>query len=396
MDARALAWRVALALVALAVMWRIVVVNGVLYDVAGRAHLPRATGAQAVQQASARDVLAAALVRNPAEVAALLIWADETRRDNPAAAERAYRAAVDLAPADREVLNAAAAFFLTQGRVEPAVLLLERLADLYPDTREKVFPLLAGFFFSGDGAAAWSAAVARNPAWIAPFIVASCRSGLDPSVLAALLLKRMVAGLATEPETACVVDRLRLAGRWDEAYHLWLNSLSRAQLASVGFVYNGGFESVPTPGGFDWMLSTRPEREAGHAADIVLFPAGGTRSLRIAYNGKRQNGIPAAQYLAVPPGKYTFTGLARIERMTLGRGVQWTIRCVDQGRSGAVVASSERFIGSSDWQRFAFDVTIPTQCPGQILQLEPAGPEGSIAFAGGTVWFDELALRRVP
>jgi len=53
-------------------------------------------------------------------------------------------------------------------------------------------------------------------------------------------------------------------------------------------------------------------------------------------------------------------------------------------------------MGSSDWQRFAFDVTIPADCAGQILELEPVGPEGSVAFQGGTIWFDELTLRRVP
>jgi tetratricopeptide repeat protein len=396
MDARAAAWRAALALAALAVMWRIVVVNGVLYDVGGRPHLPQPVATPGIEEPSGQGALTGAIARNPAEVAALLMWAGETRRNNPAAAERAYRAAVDLAPADRDVLNAAAGFMLAQGRVEPAVAMLERLAELYPDTREQVFPLFAGFFFSGEGAAAWSAAVARNPSWMAPFIVASCKSGLDPSVLAALLLKRMVAGLATPPEQACVIERLRVAGRWTEAYHLWLNSLTRSQLAAVGFVFNGGFESAPTPGGFDWMLSQRPERESGHAAEIVRFPGSGTQALRVAYNGKRQNGIPAAQYLAAPPGSYAFTGMARIERMTLGRGVQWTIRCVEQGRNAAVIASSERFMGSSDWQRFAFDVTIPADCAGQILELEPVGPEGSVAFQGGTIWFDELTLRRVP
>ena len=123
---------------------------------------------------------------------------------------------------------------------------------------------------------------------------------------------------------------------------------------------------------------------------------GGRQALRVAYTGKRQYGVPAAQYLALPPGNYVFAGMARIERMTLGRGVQWTIRCVAEGKPGAVVAHSERFIGSSEWQRFGFDVAIPADCDGQVLQLEPVGPEGSAAFAGGTAWFDDFVLRRVP
>jgi len=399
MAAGAWPWRAGVALVALVVMWRIVVVNGVLYDVSGRAHLPAAKPAlgSLTEDVPASQALRDVLLRNPAEVAALLMWAGEAQRDAPAVAERAYRAAVDLAPADREVLSAAATFFLAQGRIAEAIDLLERLVDHYPDTRERVFPLLAEFFFSRDGAGAWSGVVARNPAWVAPFIVASCQRGLDPSVLASLLLKRTAAGRATSEEVSCVVERLRLAGRWGEAYHVWLNSLARAQLANVGYVFNGSFETKPSAIGFDWILASRPERETGHAAEIVRFPGGSaSQSLRVAYTGKRQHGVPAAQYLVAPAGNYAFSGMARIERMTLGRGVQWTIRCVAEGRPGPVIAASERFIGSSDWQPFGFEVTVPEGCEGQILQLEPAGPEGSVAFAGGTVWFDDLVLRRVP
>ncbi len=400
MAALARPWPVALpiAVAALAVAWRILVVNGVLYDLNGRPHLPTPSKATAPtgEAPPASQLLATVLRSNPAEVAALLMWAAEARDEDPARAERAYRAAVDLAPADRDVLNSAAAFFLARGRAGEAVDLLQRLVDEYPDTREQVFPLLAGHFFSAEGANAWHDVAARNPPWVAAFVVSSCQHGLDPSVLAALLVKRMAAGAATQAETACVVERLRAAGRWNEAYQLWLNSLARAQLVNVGFVFNGGFETAPAPTGFDWTLSSRPERETGYAAEIVRAPGANGRALRVAYTGKRQYGVPAAQYLAVPPGKYAFAGLARIERMTLGRGVSWTIRCVADGKPGGVVAHSERFIGSSDWQPFGFEVAIPEGCDGQVLQLEPAGPEGSVAFAGGTAWFDDLVLRRVP
>ena len=400
MFARLALWRAVLGLAALALLWRVIVVNGLLYDISGRPHLPTAavsSATVAADETSAADTLAAVVKANPAEVAALLVWAGEVREQSPAAAERAYRAAVELAPADRDVLNAAAAFFLARGSAPEAVGYLERLADLFPETREHAFPLLAGYFFSAEGATAWNDVVRRNPAWVAPFIVASCERGLDPSVLAALLVKRIGASAATDAEIACVVDRLRVSGRWTEAYQLWLNSLSRAQLADVGFVYNGGFESAPLSTGFDWTLQARPERETGYAAEIVRLPvSSGRHSLRVAYNGKRQAGVPVSQYLAAPAGNYELTGMVRIERMTLGRGVHWTVRCVAEGRNGAVIAESERFIGSTEWQRFVFEVAIPEDCPGEILQLEPVGPEGSVAFAGGTVWFDDVVLRRVP
>jgi hypothetical protein len=74
--------------------------------------------------------------------------------------------------------------------------------------------------------------------------------------------------------------------------------------------------------------------------------------------------------------------------------VQWTVRCVNAGRPQEVIAVSERFIGSSEWRPFTFDVPIPPGCPGQILQLEPVGMAEGTVYLAGVAWFDELVLRR--
>src|SRR5204863_8306615 len=67
MVARALGWRVVLAVAALAVTWRIVVVNGVLYDMNGRPHLPQPAATPGIEETPGKQALAAALARNPAE-----------------------------------------------------------------------------------------------------------------------------------------------------------------------------------------------------------------------------------------------------------------------------------------------------------------------------------------
>jgi hypothetical protein len=322
--------------------------------------------------------------------------AREYERDSDAKrAAGAYELASQLAPHDREVLGAAAEFQLRSGNVADGLGLLGRLAESYPDTRERVFPILADILASRQHAQAWDAVVARGQDWIGPFVLASCIRGVDAALLVPLQLNRIGSGKVSPRETECLVERLRLAGRWGEAYQLWLNTLPRARLADVGFVFNGGFEFPPSGIGFDWVATKRPEREVGHTVDVLTtMGAAGKKALRVTYNGKRQVGIPIAQFLALAPGRYVLSGMGRPEAVKAGRGVQWTVRCVSGDKPGEPIASSERFVGSSEWRRFAFDVTIIPDCAGQVLQLEPVGADESTAYLAGTVWFDDLELRR--
>jgi hypothetical protein len=386
--------RAAALLVALVLLWRVIQVNAVLYDDSGRPVLPSIPGeALAVQPGADRDAIVAALRDNPSQVAALLVAARRLEKESPREAAQAYAVAYELAPLDREVLHAASVFFLRQGRFPEAFALLDRLVEHYPDTRERAFPVFADLLASKDAEAAWSRIIARDAAWIGAFVTASCARGVDPALLVPLFMSRVAAGRATPTESACVIDRLRGAGRWDEAYQVWLNTLPRDRLSDVGFVFNGGFENAASGLGFDWMPTRLAERDAGHSVEMARNAGGaaGKRALRVSYNGKRQATHPIAQYLVLPAGRYEFGGLARLEGMRVGRGVQWTVRCVDRGKPGPIVARSERFTGSSDWRPFAFGADIAPACAGQILQLEPVGIEEGAVYLTGTAWFDELA-----
>jgi hypothetical protein len=374
---------------------RIVQVNAVYYDDAGQPRLPAVADAPGAPRPDAQ-VLREILAENPAHAAALLMLAREhekaSRWDD---ARRAYRAAVAIAPLDREGLGAAAGFFLARGEIAEGLALLDRLVANYPDTRDRVFPALAGILANPAHAAAWNAVVARNPAWLGSFISYTCQRSPDVSPLLPLFLGRAAAGRATTPEASCLVERLRAAGRFEDAYQLWLNTLPRERLSDVGYVFNGNFEYHPSGIAYDWMIDERPEREVGHVAD--LGPAAGAvakRALRVTYNGKRQQGNAATQALMLAPGRYELAGFGRAHALTVGRGVQWTVRCIEAGRPRAPIGASERFTGSSEWRRFTFEIEVAPGCAGQVLQLEPVGADEGPAFVGGAVWFDDLVLRR--
>jgi len=386
--------------IALILVWRIIQVNVVSYDESGR---PRLVAAPAAIDLPPRDrkafemeALRGILDANPAEVAALLMLARGFETDGDASrATRAYRAALEVAPLDRNVLELAAMHFLRQedaGGVE----LLARLVANYPGTRGQVFPVFAQLLATGSQRAAVAAVIARNPAWLGAFLVDACVRGVDPGILVPALVRRRAPAGSIPPEADCAIERLRRAGRWEEAYLVWLNLQPPDKLASVGHVFNGGFESPPSGGGFDWIPQPRPEKETGHVAEIVKPPGGAqAKALRVVYNGKRQFGTPIRQYLALAPGEYELSGLARPEGIKALKGVHWTVRCVTQGSPGKIIASSERFLGSSEWRRFATALDIGSDCSGQLLQLEPVAEDGAVAFVAGVAWFDDLAISRL-
>ena len=378
---RAGAWRAAGLALALVILWRIIAVNVVHFDNTGRPRIPEAGSMSAV------------LETNPSETVALLVLAaDLERRGDPAGAARAHESAMALAPMDRDVLQHSAAFFLRQGRSSDGVAQLGRLAEHYGEF-DKVFPVFVRLMAARDPG--WSNVVARNPPWLGSFILTACRQSVDATLLVPLLQARIASRRVKEDEIDCVVDKLRVAGMWDAAYLAWLNTLPRERLGDVGHVFNGSFEFPATGVGFDWKPAQGPERQVGHSVDFPSATSGaGRRALRVAYTGKRPAGPAIQQYLALPPGRYELSGLARPEALNSVRGVHWVVRCASR-EGGPALATSERFLGSSEWRRFSVQVVVPPGCSGQALQLEPVGLNEGTVYVAGAAWFDDLRLARL-
>jgi len=387
-SSHAAAWRAGAVAIGLLLAWRIIAVNGVLYDPNGR---PRLLAAQS--QAAGEPALASILRENPAEVAALLVVAQEREaRGDIEGARRAFESAARIAPIDRDTLLLSHGFFLRHQDVPQALVLLDRLVDNYREY-DRVFPVFAQLLAAREPG--MLAIAARNPAWLGAFIVDSCRRNVDPALLAPLLQQRAGAGRAQAIEVECVVGRLRMAGKWEGAYQAWLNTLPRERLADVGFVFNGSFEFEPSGVGFDWRSAGGRQHETGNAVVFASANSGaGKRAMKVTYTGKRQSAPAVEEYLAVPPGRYELSGLARLEQLNSVRGLQWIVRCVAAEGAGRTLAASERFLAGGEWRRFRVPVEVPPDCPGQVLQLQPAGLNEGTTYVAGTAWFDDMRLAR--
>jgi hypothetical protein len=389
------AFRALVAAVALFLVWRIVHVNAVLYGDDGR---PRGRITLASGLAAQVSGAPGALAENPADFLALLAIGEARERAGDASgAGQAYGAARSIAPVEWVVLQASAGYALRHGRTAEGLKDLANLAELYPESRDFVFAALAQLISVPPLGADIASLAKGGPSWAGAFVLHSCPRGVDPGLLVPLLFERITSGRVRREEVSCVTEGLRRRGRWEEAYHVWLNALPRERLADVGHVFNGSFEDVPTGVGFDWMASKAPERQSGHLVEYPSAASGaGKRALRVTYNGKRQAAPAIQQFLAVAPGRYQLSGLARPESLQSVRGLRWSIRCAGggDGRSEPI-GQSERFLGSGEWQRFTFEVSVPRSCAGQVLQLEPVGLGEGTTYVAGKIWFDDLRLVRL-
>jgi hypothetical protein len=374
--------RAAIVAGTLVLAWRIIAVNAVSYDITGR---PVGPGDGTVGDLTAR------VQENPGDVYALVSLArNEARRGDVSRAGSQLAAAAGLAPVEPIVLEADAESLFVRGQVAQGAARLSQLATIHGNY-DRWFPVFSRLLAARDPALQRIAA--GNPKWLGAFILDQCAKGADAMLLAPLLDFRGSAKARAQPaEIECVTERLRGAGRWREAYQVWLNALPRERLASVGFVFNGSFEYPASGVGFDWKPDAAPERNSGHAVEHAPSREGrGDRALRVTYTGKRQVSPAVVQYLSVPPGRYELSGWARVDHLNSPRGVQWIVRCASD-ENAVVIGASERFLGSSEWRRFSLDVDIPSRCAGQALQLEPVGMAQGTTFLTGTLWFDDLSL----
>ena len=187
------------------------------------------------------------------------------------------------------------------------------------------------------------------------------------------------------------LDALIAVNRADTAYNLWLSTLPKEQLDSLGLLANPGFETDPDGSQFDWRIL--PGSNA--VAEFERLQPKKERILHIRFEGGRVHFPEVRQVLVLRPGSYQLIGKLK-GKMRAKRGLRWQLRCAAPpytqfGQTDMFVAQSEQ------WLPFALHAAIPanTKCPGQLLHLfhYSGSPYGETI--SGEVSFASLAFERV-
>lgn len=154
---------------------------------------------------------------------------------------------------------------------------------------------------------------------------------------------------------SALVARLVASGRYDDAHRIWqrIYHLSDAEVAAP--IFNAGFAKSPASPPFNWDLV------AGSlgAAD----PRGG--SLAVDYYG-RDTGDLASQLLLLAPGRYQFSFAVEGGKSDAASRLSWVLTCASGSKAGLMNAA---VVASPNARRIVADLTVPTNCPAQVLTL---------------------------
>jgi tetratricopeptide (TPR) repeat protein len=256
---------------------------------------------------------------------------------------------------------------------------------------EVVIPVLARIAEDKEAVVAFKEMLARDPPWRTQFFDALPGSITDARIPLDLLLA--LKHSPVPPAAAELRSYLNfLIGKklYALAYYTWLQLLPPDQISGAGFVFNGGFQTVPSGLPFDWLISPG----AGATVDIDTAPDdSGHRALFARFEDGRVDFGRVAQLIMLAPAKYRLE--VTYKGTLLGqRGLRWRVTCVD-GPTAAIGESAMIKGISSVWKTVGFSFTVPgSNCPAQYLHLDLDARMASERFVSGEVWFDNVRILR--
>ena len=411
--------RIGLAVIAVVVSWQILAVNLSDYFVEDASygnpealqtalwwdqHHPVALaqlGADAIRQeqpAAALALLRAAIASNPADarpqmdVAALYAADDEVEQG-----DRLATAANTLTPVQYAAQIELALYWSGREDVEQAVQHLAiALVGGRGRLREAYFPQLLAVAAQEQSRGALLP-ITENPTlypWWEAFFRYAARDAQDVATVTALVDMREASAQVplSARERDLYIGRLRKDDLIAEAYLYWVNGLAKEDLQYLGYLFDGGFErEIVNKTGFEWRAY--PPRNSGiRITSGDTYGVEGGTALRASFSGKRIRFRHLSQNLYLDQGTYVLTGRVRPDNLKARRGLQWRVDC-NAGASGTL-GNSDTFAGSGDWRAFAFDITVPAGCIGQVLSLMSVGARDVDHEIEGTLWMDALRIER--
>jgi hypothetical protein len=270
-----------------------------------------------------------------------------------------------------------------------------RYGDILLRTRPNVLPNLMPMFakIAEDPSAGkeLKLLLAANPPWRKPFFFWFPRSVSDARVpLDILISLKDKPSPPTAEELSGYIDLLVQYGFYDLAYYTWLQFLSPEQLSKTGDLFNGSFEDPLSATPFDWKFT----KGSGAIIQIAPRPDGSREHALYAQFGPgRVAEFGVSEMIVLPPGDYQLQGSYK-SQINSPRGLQWRVTCAPNPTNaiGETLAVNG---ASSTWQAFQVSFTVPEKdCPAQYLALVLDARSASEKFISGSIWYDDLQIKR--
>ena len=238
------------------------------------------------------------------------------------------------------------------------------------DAAGVILPELAKLMSDPRGRVALATILAGEPAWRQRFFeIAAERPGSPADALALMnLVQGRRPGGDISLERGLYLRRLVQAGDHSRARNIWLETLPQQERGRHALLFNGAFRAVSAPAPFGWTV----HQQAQGRAEIVNRGTSTPYLDAVYYGGS--NVILAEQQLALTPGRYRLTVLARSDQQPSSGQIGWRLTCLPQDTEiGRLAITRVR----PEFGRAATEFSVPANCAGQRLAL--LGEAGDIA-----------------
>jgi len=196
-------------------------------------------------------------------------------------------------------------------------------------------------------------------------------------------------------DAAPLTDMLLFSRRPEEARRVWMDAASLAGTPPTGdpqdsVLWDGGFETGVTGGGFAWSFPPVP------TGVQVEFDAkekhSGQRSLELGFDGKHNVNFADVCHLAIvlPAARYRLSGWIRTQALTSEQGVRLRLEWTENAHTNSL--DTPEFHGTQAWIK----VEQPWTAPAEVHQVRVCVARSpSDVYASrikGAAWIDDVAL----
>src|SRR5262245_25672069 len=242
---------------------------------------------------------------------------------------------------------------IRRGKFAEALAQVDGLLRTSPQFEATIFPILTIFGTDPGALAALEGALAANPPWRRWFLGGAIVNGANDRLMTqlyqALIHSRQP---PTADEMKPYLDRLILAGRFEEAYQNWRATSPPAE-TPVRFPYNGNFEAPLDGLPFNWVFDSI----SGAEIRITEPPdRGNSRAMRLEFSGARARFGRVGQLLMLAPGSYELELAVKASSLRAERGPVWQISCAE---THALLAETKAVTGTTPWTDVKVKFSVP-------------------------------------
>lgn len=267
-------------------------------------------------------------------------------------------------------------------------ILLRRWPDQFPAIAEGLTAVLS----NPDGYQAMLAAITAETPWRSSLFVALANDPTGLEYANQLLLDLHKSSAPPKlGELSIVINGYFRQSEYQQAYRLFLFTLSDDERKLGGYIFNSTFEPISGGRLFDWQVRDQSGLEVTFERSQGAVEGEGGATIRFLNTPVKNSALQ--QYIELPPGSYKISLSASARNLKLPKELFWSLRCPD-----GEIARFNIPEGTFNRQTMSRYFTIgPDTCRMQLLRLETAAIAESWRFRYvGTLVLHKLSIERLP